>query len=182
MPPPVPKKTKWAQWASDSDIKEAQRETALQKRLKASWEKCRSYYDDMYELVDVLKEDDAPLELRCSWMERLIEVVKENDYHIYLFIDILTNISNENLSLPKTVQYLVKHLYWEFKRQTYDLPFFDTEEFEDAFNIYIVLKDRSLEKICPNLRELAEDIFLYETNESGYLEYCLKMSMSEINN
>ena len=155
---------------------------ALNERLKASWEKCRRYWSDVYELVKILEEDKAPMERRCTWMKALLLTIKEGDDHINLFMDILSVISNENLNLPKTVKYLVKELYWEFKRRTSEHYFFDIEEFFDAYNIYNVLRNTSLEKICPNIRDLAEDIFLYEMDTHGDLEYCHGMDIEYINN
>ena len=153
---------------------------ALNERLKANWKKCRRYLSDKFELVNILEEDKAPMELRCTWMKNLLLTIKEEDDHIDLFMHILSTISEKDLILPKTVQYLVKDLYWEFKRRTSNLFFFETEEHVDAYNIYNVLKNTSLGKICPNIRDLAEDIFLYKMNPHGDLEYCHGMDIEYI--
>lgn len=185
LSPPVPKKAKL--W-SESDLEEArhdkERVDALQKHLEATFEK-RTYFSNDFELAGYLEKDGVETshpQLCISWLKRLLQTKENNRSFASLFIDILYEISEseEELVLPRTVEFLVKELYWEFKRVA---PYyaFDPEENRLAEAILYVLTDTSIEKICPEIRILAADIFRYGLNPVDELEFCYGMSMSEIN-
>ena len=183
-PPPVPKKVKL--W-SESDLEEARQENAriaaLQKHLKAVWDS-RPYFSNDFKLAEFLEKDGGDTshpQLCFRWLKRLLETKEYNKSFASLFIDILYEISEKELVLPQTVEFLVKELYWEFKRVA---PYyaFDPEEKILADGIYTVLTDTSIEKICPKIRILAADIFRYVRNPVYELEFCYGMSMSDIKN